>query len=173
MRKKIRRIVASCAIVFLASTSIVQSQTSKNEFWDKVQYGGGFGIGFSTNGTNFSLAPSAIYNVNKFVALGTSVQYNYSNFKNYYTSQMYGGSVIALVNPLDFIQLSTELEQLRVNVSYENSSSNAARFWNTALFLGAGYRTNNLTIGVRYNVLHKDKNNVYNDAFMPFIRIYF
>jgi hypothetical protein len=70
--------------VFLVSTNIAQSQTTKNEFWEKVKYGGGFGIGFSSNGTNFSLAPSAIYNVNKLVAIGTTVQYNYSNFKNYY-----------------------------------------------------------------------------------------
>ena len=46
-------------------------------------------------------------------------------------------------------------------------------FWNTALFLGAGYRTQNLTIGVKYNVLHKDNNQVYSQAWLPFVRVMF
>lgn len=172
MRKKFRKIATSLVMIMLVGTNTAESQNNKSAFWEQVQYGGGFGIGFSSNGSSFSFAPSAIYNVNRFVAIGTSVQYNHTNMKQVYKTQMYGGSIIALVHPLDFIQLSTELEQLRVNVTYENSSNNA-KFWNTALFLGAGYRANNLTIGARYNVLHKDRNNVYGDAFMPFVRFYF
>jgi len=39
--------------------------------------------------------------------------------------------------------------------------------------LGAGYRTGNVTMGVRYNVLQDDSKNVYSDALMPFVRFYF
>ena len=46
-------------------------------------------------------------------------------------------------------------------------------FWNTALFLGAGYRNENITLGIRYNILHRDRDNIYAEAFMPFVRIYF
>lgn len=56
---------------------------------------------------------------------------------------------------------------------FENSNLSTDNFWNTALFLGAGYRTNNATIGIRYNVLHNDNNNIYTTAFMPFVRVYF
>ncbi len=42
-----------------------------------------------------------------------------------------------------------------------------------ALFVGAGYRNENITIGIRYNVLHKDSDNIYAEAFMPFVRIFF
>ena len=87
---------------------------------------------------------------------------------------MYGPSLIVLGNPIPQIQLSAELEQLRVNVDYDDDLGFPNdNFWNTALFLGAGYRTNNVTIGVRYNVLHDSDKNVYSDVFMPFVRVYF
>ena len=85
---------------------------------------------------------------------------------------MYGGSVVSLFNPIPEIQLSTELEQLRVNVNLDGSNSNSQNYWNTALFVGAGYRSGNVTIGARYNVLD-DKNSIYGSAFMPFVRVYF
>jgi hypothetical protein len=57
-------------------------------------------------------------------------------------------------------------------VNYENINLKE-NFWNTGLFLGAGYRTQNVTIGARYNVLFDKDRNVYGDAFMPFVRVYF
>jgi len=41
------------------------------------------------------------------------------------------------------------------------------------LFLGAGYNSGSVTVGVRYNVLYKSKDMVYGSPFMPFIRVYF
>jgi hypothetical protein len=38
-----------------------------------VQFGGGVGLGFGSNYTDISLAPSAIYNFNEYVALGLGV----------------------------------------------------------------------------------------------------
>ena len=159
--------------LFIFILGFSQQSSPKSEFWKKVQFGGGLGLGFGNNSTNISVAPSAIYNFNEKAALGLGVQYSYIRQKDFYTSHLYGGSIIGLVNPIQEIQLSAELEELRVNTDFDNSSFTTDNFWNTALFLGAGYRTNNATIGVRYNVLHKDNNNIYTTAFMPFVRIYF
>lgn len=144
----------------------------QNQFWKNVQFGGGIGLGFGSGYTDISLAPSAIYNFNEYVALGVGAQYKYLKQKDYYASHLYGGSVIGLFNPIPEIQLSAELEQLRVNVNLDGSNSNSQDYWNTGLFIGAGYRSGNATIGGRYNVL-TDKNNIYGSAFMPFIRVYF
>ena len=144
----------------------------ENQFWRNVQFGGGIGLGFGSGYTDISLAPSAIYNFNEYVALGVGAQYKYLKQKDYYASHLYGGSVIGLFNPIPEIQLSTELEQLRVNVNLDGSNSDSQDYWNTGLFIGAGYRSGNATIGGRYNVL-TDKNNIYGSAFMPFIRVYF
>ncbi|MBG6110808.1 hypothetical protein H4V97_002168 [Flavobacterium sp. CG_23.5] len=168
-------ILISTTLLF-SSLLFAQQQTAspkmQSDFWRKVQFGGGIGLSFGSGYTDISLAPSAIYNFNQYVALGLGAQYTYIKQKNYYASNLYGGSVIALFNPIEEIQLSAELEELRVNINLIGSNSNSQDYWNTGLFLGAGYRTGNVTIGARYNVL-RDTNDVYGNAFMPFVRVYF
>ncbi len=167
------KIYTTIITLFLFQLAFCQEPSQKSEFWKKVQFGGGLGLGFGNNSTNISVAPSAIYNFNEKVALGLGIQYSYIRQKDFYTSHLYGGSIIGLVNPIPEVQLSAELEELRVNTDFEDPNLSTDNFWNTALFLGAGYRTNNATIGIRYNVLHKDRNNIYTTAFMPFVRVYF
>jgi hypothetical protein len=160
--------------VFESNAQESIENNKKNYFWDKVQFGGGLGLGFGSGYSNVSIAPSGIYNFNEKVALGLGVQYSYVNQKDFYQSHIYGASIIALVNPIEYLQLSAELEELKINNTFDTTTGKVTdNFWNTALFVGAGYRTNNVTIGMRYNLLHKDRNNIYVDPFMPFIRIYF
>jgi hypothetical protein len=145
---------------------------AKSAFWKHVQFGGGFGLGIGNGFTNIATAPSSIYNFNQYVSVGVGIQYSYLQQRNLFSSHMYGGSILGLINPIPQIQLSVELEQLRVNVSFEDINE-TDNFWNTGLFLGAGYRTNNVTIGGRYNLLFNKNKNVYGEAFMPFVRVFF
>ena len=179
------------AVFVVVGISNIQAQNSapkaKSEFWQKVQFGGGLGLNFGSNYTNISVAPGAIYNVNPFFSIGLGAQYTYIDQKAYsaglnrtvqYTNNLYGGSVVGLFNIIQSIQLSAEVEQLRVNTErkiVENAVVNSINddFWNTALFVGAGYRTRNVTIGARYNLLHEKNKNVYSEPFMPFVRVYF
>lgn len=162
--------------VFLSSCLYAQQNDAtpqmENQFWRNVQFGGGIGLGFGAGFTDISLAPSAIYNFNEYAAFGAGLQYKYLKQRDFFASHLYGGSIIGLFNPIQEIQLSAELEQLRVNVNMDGSNSNSQNYWNTALFIGAGYRSGNATIGARYNIL-SDKNNIYGSAFMPFVRFYF
>ena len=50
---------------------------NSNNFWEKVQFGGGLGLGFGSGYTNISVMPSAIYNVNEIVAVGVGLQFGY------------------------------------------------------------------------------------------------
>jgi len=160
--------------LFTFSQNAKAQQAQEENFWNKVSFGGGLGVGFGSNYTNIVVAPSAIYNFNEYFAAGLGLQGSYVRDKNFYESYMYGPSLIVLGNPIPEIQLSAELEQLRVNVDYDDELKfQDDNFWNTALFLGIGYRTNNITLGVRYNVLHDSDKNVYSDALMPFVRVYF
>ncbi|VXB27886.1 conserved exported hypothetical protein [Flavobacterium sp. 9AF] len=181
MKKKKLFFLTFCLIfTFLITfcTSIYAQENnfgkSKSLFWEKVQFGGGLGLGFGNNYTNITVAPSGIYNFNDYFSAGLGLQYSYVKQKNFYQSNIYGGSIIGLFNPIEQIQLSAELEQLRVNTTYDEYYGNFSdNFWNTALFLGIGYRTENITLGVRYNILYKENQGVYADAFMPFVRVYF
>ena len=169
--------------LFFATTNAQNSENQrpqarqKSEFWSKVRFGGGLGLSIGTGFTDVTIAPSAIYEFNEYVAAGIGLQGSYIRVKprNYafesYETFAYGGSWIVLVNPIQQVQLSAELEQLRVNVNFDSGFSD--NFWNTALFLGGGYRAQNVTIGIRYNVLHNSNKNIYSEAFMPFVRVYF
>jgi len=165
-------------LVIFSYQSFAQQQStpleSKSDFWDNVQFGGGVGFSSGSGYTDFTLAPSAIYNFNEYFSAGVSLLGTYVSSKNYYNSLHYGGSLVTLFNPIEEIQLSIELEQIRVNNEYKSIGGNFKdNFWNTGLFLGAGYRTGSVTIGARYNLLYTRDKNVYNEAFMPFVRVFF
>jgi hypothetical protein len=176
-----RKIAVFCFIIFSIFFSFSQNDTipkTKSEFWKKVQFGGGLGLGLGNDYTNISISPTGYYNINPKVAVGVGLTGSYVSQKsdnNYlgYKSTILGGSLIGLFNPINEIQLSAELEQLRVNRKFDSSVYLDDDFWNTAVFLGAGYRTQNVTLGVKYNILHNDKNQVYSQAWLPFVRVMF
>lgn len=151
----------------------------KSDFFSRVQFGGGLGLSFGNGYSDIAVAPSAIYHVNEQVAVGAGLQFNYVSSRDYFKSTSYGLNLIGLYNPIPEVQLSAEVEQLRVNNTIDIYSQGFYQgkfkdnFWNTGLFVGAGYRTNNVTVGIRYNVLFKKDNFVYSQAWMPFIRVYF
>ncbi|MES2812151.1 MAG: hypothetical protein V4670_06745 [Bacteroidota bacterium] len=175
-----RNIIKS--IVFLGlilNSSILEAQNDsipkpKSEFWKKVNFGGGIGFNIGSGFTNIALSPTMYYNVNSKVSLGLGLNGSYVKSSGEYNAWIYGGSIVGIINPVDFIQLSSELEQLRANVNYQTTGGSLKdNFWNTALFLGAGYRSENFTIGLRYNVLHDKTDRLYSDPWMPFVRIIF
>lgn len=174
----LKPILIVIAVLFYENVIAQYSQIppSKSPFWDKVQFGGGLGLSFGSGYTDISVAPSAIYNVNQYLATGIGLQASYVSSKGYYDSGIYGVSLLTYINPIPEIQLSINLNESYVNNHYESYygyNSYTDNFWNTALFLGAGYRTGNVTVGLAYNVLFDENDNVYGDAVMPFVRAYF
>ena len=178
-RQQIKTLFRTFFMFLFSMTAIAQevpeAEKGKSEFWKRVRIGGGFGLSIGSGYTDVTLAPGAIYNFNDYFAAGIGLQGSYVKVRDEWNSWIYGGSILGLVNPIPQIQLSAELEQVRVNAEYElvDGGSVDDDFWNTALFVGAGYRTNNVTVGIRYNVLHDSDRRVYNDAWMPFVRVYF
>ena len=167
-------------IVFLLNyyTTFAQETTptkSSSNFWQKVQFGGGLGLGFGNGFTDITVAPSAIYNFNDYVSLGTGLQFSYISQKDFYNSTIVGASIIGLFNPIEEIQLSLEVEEMNVNTTFQSVGNTTLKdnFWNTGLFIGAGYRAENVTIGARYNLLYDKEKTVYGSALMPFVRVYF
>ena len=170
------KLILSVAFVFCFSISFSQTiaKNNPNEFWKQVQFGGGFGLNFGTRYTEITLAPSAIYPVNDYVSLGAGLLGSFTHFKHYYTTGVYGVSAISLFNPIEKVQLSIEVEQARVNTQIQMIPNPITKnYWNTALYVGAGYRNGNVTLGARYNLLFDKNKSIYSDALMPFVRVYF
>jgi long-subunit fatty acid transport protein len=152
-------------------------EDDKFQFWDHVRFGGGIGLSFGNNFFSGTLAPSAIYEFNQQFALGVGLNGTYNSLKDEYTSTILGGSVLGLYNVIPQIQLSAEFERLHANRKYDSRIiwliPPKTEFWYSGLFLGAGYRTQNVTMGVRYDVLYKENQSFYASAWAPFVRVYF
>ncbi len=178
--KKIIYLLTGCFFVsFNISAQENQDfyQPRTTTFFSDVQFGGALGLGFGSGFTNIAIAPTALKPITEQFAAGLGLQFNYLRSKGFYESTSYGVNVLGIYSPVEMIQLSGELEQLRVNntlwTDFSKTNTIQDNFWNTALFLGAGYTSGNVTIGVRYNVLYKESDLVYNQAWMPFIRVFF
>jgi hypothetical protein len=170
------KISTKCLFIFLLffSLQLTAQEKQKAPFWSKVKFGGGIGLSFGDGFFSGTLAPSAIYNVNKTVALGVGLNGTYNKQKNVYNSTVLGGSLLSLVNVLNGFQLSAEFEALNVNRKYENNLQlQDENYTYPALFLGAGYRNGGVTFGLRYDVLYDKDKSIYASALLPFVRVYF
>ena len=147
---------------------------NSNDFWNHVRFGGGIGLSFGDGFFSGTLAPSAIYEFNEQFALGVGVNGTYNKRKNFYKSTVVGGSLIGLFNPIQEIQLSAEFEELKVNRNWEDRLGiEDQNYWYPALFIGAGFRTRNIAVGIRYDVLYDKDKSIYADPWAPFVRVYF
>lgn len=82
--------------------------------------------------------------------------------------------MIGLYNPIRELQVSAEFEELSVSRKWEdNLGIEDQNYWYPALFVGLGYRNQNLTLGIRYDVLYDRDKSIYADPWMPFVRVYF
>lgn len=150
------------------------TQPNSNNFWKHVRIGGGIGMSFGDGFFSGTLAPSAIYDFNDQFALGVGLNGTYNSRKNFYKSTIVGGSVLGLFNPIREIQLSAEFEELNVSRKWEDQLEvEDQNYWYPALFIGAGYRAQNITIGIRYDVLYDKNRSIYGEAWVPFVRVYF
>ena len=170
----------SLSVVFLFISSIFYAQEAPlpkaktGQFWEHVQFGGGFGASFGSDYTDITIASSAIYNFNTHFAFGAGLQYSNLQQKHYYSSNVYGGNLIGIYSPIEEIQFSLELAEASVNNKYMDLGGDYNRnFWNTSLFFGGGYQEGGVTIGARLNLLFDKKEDIYGSAFMPFVRVFF
>lgn len=162
-------------IVFSLNPSAANAQDSQDSFWNNVKFGGGLGLSFGNGFFSGTIAPSAIYEFNSQFSAGIGLNATYAKQRDLFKSTILGASVISLFSPFEEIQLSAEFEELNVNRNFdENFIENADdNYWYPALYLGAGYRTGNFTVGIRYDVLYDSEKSIFADPWMPFFRVYF
>jgi hypothetical protein len=159
-------------IVFSFQENVAQEQ--KSDFWKNVRYGGGLGLNFGDGFFSATIAPSAIYEFDQNFAVGIGLNATFNNRKNLYKSTILGGSLIGLYNIVRELQISTEFEQLNVNRRFNvNTNFEDDNYWIPALYMGIGYRSGNVTFGVRYDVLYDDERSIYADPWAPFVRFFF
>ncbi len=157
------------SIIFISQNLLAQKSEHKVHFY------GGFGLSFDGNGFQFSLQPGAIYDINDTFKAGAGVQYAYGSSN----SQLVGGNYSYHILGYNFLGLAYPVQQVELSGEYENLfitqkfSDRTDKYWSPSLFMGIGYKFKNFAVGFKYNFLHEDGRSIYNDAFIPYIRIYF
>ncbi len=169
--KKIRLILLMS--LYLGMFSTISAQVDKKD--KKFSFYGGFGLSLSTGYTYISLQPGILYHVHPKMRLGAGVQYTYlkSNKSYYgvnYKYNIYGFNTLALYYPVKGLEISAEFEDLYVKQDYNDIENN---FWSPALFGGVGYHYGPVVAGFKFNFLYDAEKSIYQDAFIPFVRIYF
>ncbi|UOB19047.1 alpha-ketoglutarate decarboxylase [Abyssalbus ytuae] len=161
-------------IIIISFNSYSQSGNhKKSSFWENVSFGGGLGLSFGDGFFSGTIAPSAIYNFNSSYSLGIGLNGSYIK-DDFYKATIVGGSIINLYNPFPELQLSAEFEELNVSRTFETASDDIDdNYWVPALFVGAGYRSGNVTFGLRYDILYDSDKSIYANAYVPFVRFYF
>ncbi|MGB5417680.1 hypothetical protein [Algibacter sp.] len=145
------------------------SKANKN-----LKFGCGFGLNF-VGGTNISVSPNLTYTVSDKMAFGGGLQGSYTSIKDFRNTTTFGLNLLTMYKPVKKIALLLEFVELRVLTETENLGVKTKNnFWDTALFLGAGFNvTNKILIGAKYNMLYDDKESVYTSAIIPFVNITF
>lgn len=166
------------AVLFLFSLNIngnaqqVESETPKASFGQKVRFGGNVGFSFGDY-TSVQLAPSAVYSLTDKLDIGLGVSYMYEK-DDYFKSHVFGGRLISLFRPIDFLQLSAEYEQMKINREWELEGATKSKqdYWQPAIYLGVSYVNQGFYIGLRYDVLYDKDKSIYSNAFTPYLGIY-
>ena len=171
--------VFCCLFIIILINSNLYSQEvktipqSENSFWKSVRFGGSLGLNFGNGNFTGILAPSAIYDFNSVVSAGVGISGAYAS-QNSFNASSFGGSIITMIKPFQFLQLSAELEELYITRNYKFDGNNLKeQDWVPALWAGLGFSTRNVVTGIRYNLLHDSNKSFYSSAFMPFVSVYF
>ncbi|MDW5289303.1 alpha-ketoglutarate decarboxylase [Formosa sp. PL04] len=160
-------------VVFSLCFKNISAQSSSIS--ENIKFGGSIGLSFGNEFFSGTLEPMALYQINPQFALGVGLNFTYNTQKNFYQSTIIGGTFTTLYNPIPFLQVSAEFQQLHVNKNYENDKVlyPDEKYWIPALYIGLGYTSKNVTFGMRYDILYNDDKSIYASPWGPFIRVYF
>ncbi len=163
---------STCAVK--AQTQIDSLKTVDNPLnpEKKLKLGLGFGLNF-VGGTSLSLSPNLTYKINDKMAAGAGLLFNYNAVKNLQTTTTVGANVLYFYTPIEKLITTAEFAEMYVNRDLKFSGIKD-NFWDTALFVGAGYQiTPKISAGAKYNLLYNKNKSVYSSPFVPFVNISF
>lgn len=150
------------------------SDLDQHRFFDDVHFGGGVNIGMGNTYSTFSISPSVIYSFSDKFSAGVNLTYAYVKTKSISNSisNHFGGSILALYEPINHLRFAVEYEQLKIDQTYIYLDN--APIWQPAFYIGAEYVIGRFSMGLRYDLMfEKNKNIIYSAALTPVFRVYF
>ena len=113
---RIKYLVFCCLFIGLFCSNNLSAQEKiatdriVTNFWDSVRFGGSLGLSFGNNQFTGLLAPSAVYDFNEIVSAGLGLNAAYAK-QNQFKATSLGASVLTLIRPVRFLQLSAEFQE--------------------------------------------------------------
>ncbi len=107
---------------------------------NKIYYGGGIGMSYSSNYISVSLRPMFGYKLTPKLSVGLEIMYEYvkdTRYRTTYNYSNYGGSLFARFRVVP--QLYFHAEYATYNYEYRTAYNGGEREWIPFLLLGAGY----------------------------------
>ncbi len=139
--------------------------------WDRLYYGGGFGMGFTQYETLIDVSPLVGYKITSRFSVGIGAVYNYYQ-NRYYTPRLtwniYGGTVFSRLLITDFLFAHAEYQPLNGPWKFPDKS----RFFIHNVWVGGGLRQMmgdraSFNISVLWNI----NENAYSYPLSPQIRV--
>jgi hypothetical protein len=171
------------ALIFLFLSAVFNSaysqQQDKEDFWDRVYFGGNFGLNFGTNFTVVELSPLMGYKLTEQLSVGLGGTYIYFKEKipqyNFtYETSIYGGNIFARYFIFENVFLHAETGALNLDVPQPFYPYTLHREWVQTMPVGGGYRSmigdnSSFMIMILYDLI-EDPNSPYQN---PIFRVGF
>ena len=159
---------------FAAQVQMDSIRTVENpiEPTKKLNFGLGFGLNF-VGGTSISVSPNLTYRINDQLSAGGGLLFNYTAIKDVQKTTTIGANLLVNYYPIEKLYTTLEFAEMHVNRNMEIFNTKD-EFWDSALFVGAGYQiTPKISVGGKFNVLYDKDKSVYSSPFVPFVNISF
>jgi hypothetical protein len=179
MKKLIINVSICVAFLFLSQRAFTQTTSisvidSTASTAPRLTFGCGFGLNF-LGGTNITLSPNLMYAVSDKFSLGAGIQGSYISIKDVQTTTTIGLNVVGEYNLSKKLTTLVEFAELKVHTKQETLAGDIKNdFWESALFVGAGYNINDkISLGAKFNLLYDEDESVYASPIIPFVNITF
>jgi outer membrane protein assembly factor BamA len=175
LKKYVLILVALICLVTYANAQ----DSEKQKFWERVYFGGNFGLNFGTDYSVVEVSPLVGYRLTEKLSVGFGVTYIYYSVRNRYTndkyeSSIYGGNIFTRYFFLENLFAHVETGALNLDVPAMYYPYNLSRQWSQNLLVGGGYRSqigerSSFTIMLLYDLID-DPNSPYRN---PIFRVGF
>jgi hypothetical protein len=168
-------------VLITLSTSAQEKPKPKpqSDFWERIYFGGNFGLNFGTNFTVVEVSPIIGYKITEELSAGIGITYIYYKEKipayNFtYETSIYGGNIFARYFFVENLFAHVEPGALNLDVPAPFYPYTLSREWVANFFVGGGYRAeigsnSSLLFMLLYDVID-DPNSPYQN---PVIRVGF
>lgn len=164
-----KKYILAIFMILTGAAAIAQAE-EREKFWEKVYYGGSFGLSFGTNFTYIDASPLSGYGFTNRLSAGIGATYQYINNGGYSDSN-YGGRVFSRFGLLRNVFVHAEYEVINGAPLDLDNFRLRPRAWIDSFFIGPGYSTHiggqeGMQIYLLFNLTYDELNTLYNEPYV-------